>query len=355
MADITTTTTRAWDPPAPNPALYTNEHHAAYLADSPPLLPGPDDCIIRMRSNGICGSDAHFWRHGGIGSLKVTSAYVLGHEGAGEVVHTGSSVSHLRVGDRVSVEPGVPCGECGQCSRGSYNLCREVKFSGAPPYNGSVRRYHLHPAKFLHKIPDGLSFTEGALLEPFSVALRAFELAPVRLGESTVVCGAGPIGLCALAIAKASGARPIVVLDVDQGRLEFAKNFVPECTTFQVQAGVEPEETARRVNETIVEAVGAQPRVVYECTGVESSVIAAAHMPQPGGTVMVIGVGRTTMDDLPFMHMVSLCPSWWNTVGAVPNPYFPFLYSQWQKSISNLSIVTIILGLLLSGFWRTRW
>lgn len=354
MANITTTTTttQTYIPPSPNPALYTDEHHAAYLAESPPLHPNPNDCIVRVRANGICGSDAHFWRHGGIGSLVVTHPYVLGHEGAGEIIHTGSAVTHLRPGDRVSIEPGVPCKHCYQCSTGSYNLCRDVQFSGAPPHNGSIRRYHVHPAEYLHKLPDSLSYTEGALLEPFSVALRGFELAPIRLGESAVITGAGPIGLCALAIAKASGARPIVIMDVDEGRLAFAKSYVPECTTFRVEGGMGPEETAGRVNEVVKQALGAQPRVVYECTGVESSVVTAAWIPQPGGTVMVIGVGKKTMDNLPFMHMVSLEPNPSLTcvcpvgLALLLTWLFSFslLCSQWPKSISSSSIVTITPG-----------
>ncbi|KAF2720984.1 GroES-like protein [Polychaeton citri CBS 116435] len=303
MADITKRGSTTFNLDQPNPALFTNEKHETYLGNSPPLTPGPKDCVVHVRSNGICGSDAHFWKEGRIGSLLVTCDYVLGHEGAGEVVWAGSAVEHLKPGDRVAIEPGIPCGECYQDSIGNYNLCHDVKFSGAPPYNGSIRRYHLHPASFLHKIPDQLSSTDGALLEPLSVVLHGFERSPLRLGESTVICGAGPIGLIALAIAKASGAAPLLIFDIDQARLDFAKKFVPECITFQVQPSQRPEANADAINKTINDFIGQQPRVVYECTGVQSSIITASHIPRPGGEVMVIGVGKPIMNELPFMHM----------------------------------------------------
>lgn len=248
-------------------------------------------------------SDVHFWHTGCIGDLRVESDHVLGHEGAGEVVWTGSEVSHLQVGDRVAVEPGVPCDKCFECSTGNYNLCNDVAFSGVPPYSGSIRRFHVHNAKFLHKIPASLSYSDGALLEPLSVVLHGFERSPIKLGESTVICGAGPIGMCALAVAKASGACPIVVTDLDAGRLKFARQFVPGCVTVQIDTKQKPEEMANAIKYALAEAGGVEPRVVYECTGVQSSIVTACFLPRRAGEVMVIGVGRAVMNGLPFMHM----------------------------------------------------
>lgn len=209
----------------------------------------------------------------------------------------------LAVGDRVAIEPGVPCGECLQCSTGQYNLCADVEFSGAPPHHGSIRRYHVHSAKYLHKIPDNLSFADGALLEPLSVVLHGLERSHIRLGESTVVCGAGPIGLIALAAARASGAYPLVITDVDQGRLDFAKCFVPGCLPILIDPSKSAEEMGLAIVKAIVAAGGEQPRVVYECTGVQQSVVTACFIPRQAGEVMVIGVGRPVMNELPFMHI----------------------------------------------------
>jgi L-iditol 2-dehydrogenase len=125
----------------------------------------------------------------------------------------------------------------------------------------------------------------------------------VRLGESTVICGAGPIGMCALAVAKASGACPILVTDLDPGRLEFAQRFVPGCVPFQIQFGRTAQETALDILLALKAAGGDQPRVVYECTGVQGSVVTASYLPRPAGEVMVIGVGKPIMNELPFMHM----------------------------------------------------
>ncbi|KAF2163757.1 hypothetical protein M409DRAFT_68332 [Zasmidium cellare ATCC 36951] len=290
-------------PDKPNPALFTNEKREIFMGTSPELNPGPSDCVVRMRCNGICGSDVHFWHTGRIGPLIVEHDHCLGHEGAGTVVWKGAEVTHLHVGDNVAVEPGVPCGTCFQCSSGNYNLCADVKFSGVPPHAGSIRRFHVHPATWLHKLPQGFSFSDGALLEPLSVVLHGFERSPIKLGEATVICGAGPIGMCALAVAKASGAAPILVTDLDPGRLKFAKNWVPNCVTYQIDTKKNYQDNAADILRTLQEAGGDQPRVVYECTGVQSSVATACYLPRPAGEMMVIGVGKPMMNEIPFMHI----------------------------------------------------
>lgn len=215
----------------------------------------------------------------------------------------GSEVKHLKVGDRVAIEPGVPCELCYECSSGTYNLCDDVKFSGVPPYPGSIRRYHAHSARYLHKLPDTLSYADGALLEPLSVVLHGFERSPIRLGEATVIMGAGPIGLAALACAKASGAAPVVVTDLDQGRLDLAAKFIPGTITVRIDLTKPPQEMAEVIKQRITDAGAARPRVVYECTGVQSSVVTCAYLPRATGEVMVIGVGKPMMNELPFMHM----------------------------------------------------
>lgn len=135
------------------------------------------------------------------------------------------------------------------------------------------------------------------------MVLHGFERSPIKLGEATVICGAGPIGMCALAVAKASGAAPIVVTDLDAGRLKLAAEFIPGCVPFQIDPKKSAEETGKEIVQVLEDAGGEQPRVVYECTGVQSSVVTACYMPRAAGEVMVIGVGRPTMNDLPFMHI----------------------------------------------------
>lgn len=201
------------------------------------------------------------------------------------------------------MEPGVPCEHCFLCDGGRYNLCEDVRFAGVYPYDGTIQRYKLHPAKWLHKIPDNISFAEGALLEPLSVVMRGIETARLNLGRGVVVCGAGPIGLIALAAARASGAHPIVITDLEPSRLAFAKEFVPSCMTYQVDRNMDAQSNAQAIRALFGDSEYVAPETVLECTGVESSVCTAAYTARRGGAVVVIGVGKAIMNNLPFMHL----------------------------------------------------
>ena len=155
----------------------------------------------------------------------------------------------------------------------------------------------------MKRLPDSVSFAEGALLEPLSVVLHGINSASINIGTPAVVCGAGPIGLLALASARASGAHPLVITDVEPKRLAFAKELVPTVKTYQVDTTKSNEENAKAVRNLFGETEYVQPRVVYECTGIESSVCSAAFMVRRGGVLMVVGVGRSIMNNLPFMHL----------------------------------------------------
>jgi L-iditol 2-dehydrogenase len=181
-----------------------------------------------------------------------------------------------------------------------------VQFAGVYPYAGTIQRYKTHPAKWCHKLPDNVSFAEGALLEPLSVVMHGIKSAGLSLGRGAVICGAGPIGLIALAAARASGAHPLVITDLDEGRLAFARKFVPTCKTYRIQKEIDAQANAKKIRELFdFEEVGeyGAPETVLECTGVENSVVTAAYTARRGGTVMVIGVGKEIMNNLPFMHL----------------------------------------------------
>lgn len=195
------------------------------------------------------------------------------------------------LGDRVAVEPGVPCGECFLCYDGRYNLCEDVKFAGCYPYDGTIQRYKCHPARWCHKIPDNVSYAEGALLEPLSVVMHGIKSAGLSLGRGAVICGAGPIGLIALVAARASGAHPLVITDLEPQRLAFAKKFVPAVTTYQVDRNLDSEDNAKRIRALFdFESVGeyGAPETVLECTGVESSVVTAAYTARRGGRYLPV-------------------------------------------------------------------
>ena len=154
-----------------------------------------------------------------------------------------------------------------------------------------------------HRLPDNVSFAEGALLEPLSVVMNGIRSAGLSLGRGVVVCGAGPIGLIALAAARASGAHPVVITDIDPGRLAFARKFVPSCMTYQVNPQLDAEGNGRAIKALFGSEEYFAPETVLECTGVESSICTATFTARRGGTVMVIGVGKPTINNIPFMHI----------------------------------------------------
>jgi L-iditol 2-dehydrogenase len=195
-----------------------------------PAKLGPNDVLIRIHSVGICGSDVHYWVNGCIGDFIVRAPMVLGHETSGVVAQVGSGVKHLKQGDRVAIEPGVPCRMCQYCKHGQYNLCPDMGFCATPPYDGTLTRYFAHPADFCYKLPDHVSFEEGAMLEPLSVAVQACRRANITFGENVLICGAGPIGLVNLLTAKAQGAAKVCITDIDEHRLSVAKSLGADFT-----------------------------------------------------------------------------------------------------------------------------
>ncbi|PPQ98250.1 hypothetical protein CVT26_003421 [Gymnopilus dilepis] len=289
--------------PAPdaNIAAFYNPAHEIHLVQKPKPKPGPGQVLLHVRATGICGSDVHFWQHGRIGdSMVVTDECGSGHESAGEVVEVGEGVTQWKKGDRVAIEAGVPCSQpsCDACRTGRYNACPDVVFFSTPPFHGTLTRWHLHPAQWLHRLPDNVSFEEGSLCEPLAVALAGIERSGLRLGDPVVICGAGPIGLVTLLSARAAGAEPIVITDLFQNRLDFAKKLVPGVRTILIPRGSTPKENAEKIKA----AAGMPLAVALECTGVESSIHAAIYSMKFGGKVFIIGVGKNEQV-FPFMHL----------------------------------------------------
>nr|KAF6388996.1 sorbitol dehydrogenase [Myotis myotis] len=181
------------------------------LENYPIPEPGPNEVLLKMHSVGICGSDVHYWQHGRIGDFIVKKPMVLGHEASGTVVKVGSLVKHLQQGDRVAIEPGAPREIDEFCKIGRYNLSPTIFFCATPPDDGNLCRFYKHDANFCYKLPDNVTFEEGALIEPLSVGIHTCRRAGVTLGNKVFVCGAGPIGLVNLLVAKAMGAAQVVV------------------------------------------------------------------------------------------------------------------------------------------------
>jgi L-iditol 2-dehydrogenase len=230
--------------------------------------------------------------------MVVTDTHILGHESAGVVIAVHPSVTTHALGDRVALEPNIICNACEPCLTGRYNGCEKVLFRSTPPVPGLLRRYVTHPAIWCHKI-GSMSFEDGALLEPLSVALAGVQRAHITLGDPVLICGAGPIGLVTLACAKAAGAEPIVITDLDAGRLRFAKDFCPSVRTHQVAFAHTPEDFAAAVLRL---SDGVEPAVAMECTGAEASIAGAIQASKFGGKVFVIGVGKEEIK-IPFMRL----------------------------------------------------
>lgn len=191
------------------------------------LIPEPksDEALVKVHCIGICGSDVHYYEHGKIGRYEVKQPIILGHELAGEVVQVGSAVSNVVVGDRVAVEPGITCGRCEYCKSGRYNLCPDVVFMATPPVDGAWAEYVAVRSDFLFKLPEEMSFEEGALLEPLSVGFHAARRARVGPDDRVLVLGLGPIGLLAMEAAKLFGVTQVYGSDIVAFRRELAQEM----------------------------------------------------------------------------------------------------------------------------------
>lgn len=270
-----------------NKTFYMTDIEKLEVGEAPMPRIGADDVLIKVRSVGICGSDLHYYREGAIGDFKVEFPFILGHEAAGIVEEVGENVTSLKKGDRVCMEPGVPCMKCEECLSGHYNLCKDVRFWATPPYDGVLSEYVAHPAAFTFKIPDNMSFTEGALVEPLAIGLHACNMGGVKLGQTVAILGAGCIGLVTLLAAKAYGATQIIVGDVLEKRLNKARELGA------VAVNTAEEDFAAKVMEL---TGGRGADVCIDCAGFSATVDSCLSSAKPAGTVIIVGLGQDRVD-----------------------------------------------------------
>ncbi|MGD2175662.1 MAG: NAD(P)-dependent alcohol dehydrogenase [Candidatus Brocadiaceae bacterium] len=256
------------------------------LREVPVPEPGPGEVLVAVRSCGICGSDIHFYEKGRIGDFVVAEPLVLGHEAAGEVVGLGADVRALERGDRVAVEPGIPCRRCEYCLSGRYNLCPDVMFLSAPPHDGFFREYVSVPEEFAYRLPESVSMEAGATVEPLAVGLHAVGLVGLGPGERVAVLGTGPIGLLAIAAARAAGATEVAAVDLVPMRLEFALRM---GATVAVNAGEEDASVA----------LADWADVVLDCVAVSQTLTQAFDIIRPGGRVAWVGMAGSVAE-VPF-------------------------------------------------------
>ncbi|KAB5559815.1 chaperonin 10-like protein [Coniochaeta sp. 2T2.1] len=266
----------------------------------------PDEVLVAVKSTGLCGSDLHYYSHFRNGDILVREPLTLGHESAGVVTEVGSAVTNLQRGDHVALEVGLPCGQCELCGQGRYNICREMKFRSSakavPHAQGTLQERIIHPAKWCHKLPQGVSLDLGALVEPLSVAKHAQDRARLPAGSTVLVFGAGAVGLLCAAMSKVAGAKTVVIADIQEDRVKFAVEnrfadvpvVVPMKRPETIADKLEfAKEVAEMVKKTEVDgqAVG-EVNAVFECTGVESCLQASIYSTAPGGKIMLIGMGN---------------------------------------------------------------
>lgn len=243
---------------------------------------GPRDVRIKLHTVGICGSDVHYYTHGKVGPFEVTEPMILGHEAAGTVIEVGSGVTHLAVGDRVCMEPGIPDPTSKAARLGMYNIDPAVRFWATPPVHGILRPACVHPADFTFKLPDNVSFAEGAMVEPLAVGVHAATKARVKPGDVAVVLGAGPIGLVTALSALAAGCARVFVTDLAEKKLEIAASLSPAITPVHA--------TKQDLTATVMAATenwGAD--IVFEATGAPKAAAGVFQPLAPGGCVVFIG------------------------------------------------------------------
>ena len=256
-------------------------------------IPAPkaDEVLVKLEYVGICGSDMHYYETGAIGDYVVKPPFVLGHEPGGTVVEVGSHVTHLKVGDKVALEPGKTCGHCEFCRQGKYNLCPDVVFFATPPVDGVFQEYVAHEAALCFKLPENVSTLEGALIEPLAVGFHAANQGGAHAGQTAVVMGAGCIGLVSMMALKAEGVSRVYVVDVMAKRLKKA-----------LELGADGVINGK--DEDAVEAVrkltgGAGCDLVIETAGTEFTTRQAIHMTKKGASVVLVGYSKTGEMTLP--------------------------------------------------------
>ncbi|KAI9277406.1 chaperonin 10-like protein [Sporodiniella umbellata] len=254
------------------------------------------EVIVNIQATGICGSDVHYWTHGRIGHFVVEAPMVLGHESAGVIASVGEGVKDLKVGDRVALEPGVPCRLCEMCKTGVYNLCPDMAFAATPPFDGTLCDYYRHAADFCYKLPDSVSLEEGALIEPLSVGIHAARRGRVKLGDRVFVFGAGPVGLLTAAAAKAAGASHVTIADRDPVRLDFAKSYCADATVHLTKSRPIDQDSNAFAKQEAADMLqsGLEPvQIVFDCTGAEICVQMAVYLVKNSGAIVLVGMGAS--------------------------------------------------------------
>lgn len=248
--------------------------------------PGPGQVEVAIEAGGICGSDLHYYNHGGFGTIRIREPMILGHEVAGTVKALGEGISRLAVGDRVAVSPSRPCSQCDYCLKGQQNHCLNMRFYGSampmPHIQGAFCQRLVAEQWQCHRIADGVSINEAAMAEPFAVTLHAIARAGALTGKRVLVTGCGPIGALAIIAARAHGAREIVATDVMDGVLEKALSTGADRV---INVASHPEQlSAYSANKGYFD-------VQFEASGNERALRSGLEVLKPRSVLVQLGLG----------------------------------------------------------------
>ena len=234
-------------------------HEKMELEEIPKPIPKAGEVLVKINTVGICGSDVHFYKEGRIGQFILDKPLILGHECSGDIVEVGPGVTKHKVGERVIIEPGIPCFHCHDCKTGRYNFCHEMKFMGTPPTDGCLCEYVAWPEELVYQMPEGMSYEEGALVEPFVVSLQAIRQSGIGFSDNAVVLGTGTIAMMMIQSLKTIGAGKIICIGRNPQKLELARKM---GATHLINS---KEENVRERVKELTDGLGAM--YVYEAVG----------------------------------------------------------------------------------------
>ncbi len=247
-----------------------------------PEIQNDNEVLIKMKVVGICGSDVHYYSLGKIGSQIVTYPFPVGHEGAGEVIRVGNSVTRVKPGDRIAIEPAMPCGECDQCQDNRPHTCRKLRFLGCPGQaDGCLSEYIVMPETSCFRIAETMTYTEAAISEPLAIGVYAVNQSIPVKGATVGIFGFGPIGMSVILPAIAKGAGKIYVTDLIEERLTIAK----ECGATWTGNAAKGD-----IVEQIIKEEPLLLDVIFECCGKQEAMDQAIELLKPGGKLMIIGI-----------------------------------------------------------------
>ncbi len=264
-------------------ALVLEKKGTLSLRDFPvPTEVGPHDVRIGIHTVGVCGSDVHYFTHGKIGPFVVEEPMILGHEASGYILETGSAVTHLQPGDRVCMEPGIPDPNSRASKLGIYNVDPAVRFWATPPIQGCLIPEVVHPAAYSYKLPDNVSFAEGAIIEPFAIGMQSAVRARIQPGDIAAVSGSGTIGIMVALAALAGGCAKVIVADMAQPKLD-------------IVAAYDGIEVVNIADTSLASAVAKATNywgadVVFECSGAAPAILDLPQIVCPGGTIVLVGM-----------------------------------------------------------------